>query len=37
MPTLGEFLCGGERRFPRGPLRLRRKHRRGAIAPEAMG
>src|SRR5258706_3218019 len=20
MPTLGEFLCGGERRFPRGPL-----------------
>ena len=20
MPTIGEFLCGGERRFPRGPL-----------------
>src|SRR6202795_4104141 len=20
MPTLGEFLCGGERRVPRGPL-----------------
>jgi hypothetical protein len=20
MPTIGEFLCGGERRVPRGPL-----------------
>jgi hypothetical protein len=35
MPTLSEFLCGGERRVPRGPLPSMNPLARGASRPPA--